>query len=82
MKQNGFLYLRDLSCACIAVTVYSPELVLCCDIRTIITCWNAIGNAKVTYNPIRCGWEILFYELRGLRDDSVSPAFTKKGDAQ
>jgi len=76
MKQNGFLYLRDLSCACITLTVSLPDLVLCCDIRAIITCRDAIGNAKVTYNPIRCGWEILFHELRDQRDDSVNPAFT------
>ena len=76
MKQNGFLYLWDLSCACITLIVSTPELVLCCDIRAIITCWDAKGNAKVIYNPMRCGWEILFHELRGLRDDSVNLAFT------
>jgi hypothetical protein len=76
MKQNGFVYLRDLSCACIALTVGSPDLFLCCDIRAIFTCWDAIGNGKFTYNPVTCGWEILFHEVRGLRDGSVNPAFT------
>jgi hypothetical protein len=75
-ETKWLLVLRDPSCACIIFTVSSPELVLCCDERTIITCWDAIANAKAVENPITCGLEILFHELGGLRDDSFNPTFT------